>query len=824
MHWLWLTTGLLLLMTVWVIGRFIAARQAERAGVLLHFRRLIVPRRCLRLLKNARKLRSDIPAAQALGELRPALLTALTRIRQELRRIPPLPDGEDGQPRMMALAYPLCDEEVYSASAMLAALKQWETFSPTPSEVAALPGCVAVAQCRRLGAVLRVIHQEAGLQRAAGRLLRKLRRAKDPHALLDRKPLPCAGLHALQRLCLHRKDERSLAALIAHLEAHGLTPDDLTQHFDEQQLQLVDELHRAMDCFTALGALDWLTDSESADDLHSLFLQDPSGAYPGMEVRSRYRVRLQTEMFSRRVHLDAAAVARQALALSQGAESGTAESCICHWFVEATGRQTLHASLRTRHGRLWARFSLRQEGLRYALLWAFALTTGLLFLHGRQPVFMLPFFAGVAGCVSRYILRAWPIQPPLRMAVQPAALSQTLIVLPAMLPDASAAERTARRLTALATAFPQDVHLLLLGDFAPSITPAAGTDLDVTQAVSAVLAAANDPRMLCLQRVRTWDSALHRYAGGGGSCGALFDLCNLIARGEGGDAFLCGSVAPSALERAYAQVLVLPEGFHPLAGALESLLSVLTHPLYSRVPTPKGWRGVSIVTTDAAALSEGMLLLRPDVFMEAVDELVTPSPAAWPLCGELVGAAFLPEAEFLRPTTPTTWEARRRQAQRAWRLLPWQLTHVQTPQGLVANPLGYFSRFRLRERLRETLLPLARLGLLLWAVLTVDWPLLLIAVAAPEIGRPFRRRSDVLRMLIRLSLLPMTAAVQLLGAYDALFRKRQRDYDFSSLEIWVQGVAVTVFTSLGFALPGLSPGGLILAALFALFPIAHRHE
>lgn len=824
MHWIWLTSGLLLLMTTWVISRFIIVKKATRSREILRHQRLTLPHRCARMLRNARALPADFPAVETLHTCASTLLASLKRLVSHLKQLPALPEGEDGHPRMMTLAYSLCDDARYSAASLLSALQDWKDFSPTTSETAALPLCITVAQCHRLNAVLRVIYQETKARKAAKKLLRRLQRTKEPLSLLEKNPLPCAGLYALHHMCLHRQDERILAAIISHLDVHGLSPDDLTQQFQENQLQLVDELHRAMECFSALEALDWQNECEAADALHPLFLQDPSGAYPGMDATSRYRLRLNAELFSRRTHQDVTNLVRHALSLSRTAPEGTAESCLCYWFTESAGIRALHASLKARRGWLWARLSLRQEGLYYTCVLCFSLITGLLFLHGRQPVFMLPFFAWVTGCVSRYFSRKLPKHHLLRMSLQPSSAGQTLIVLPALLPDAVSAANSARRLIHLAQSYPQDIHLLLLGDFGPGITPASSTDLDVTQDISATIAAANNPRLHYLQRARTWDSAQHRYCGRGGICGAVFDLCRLISRGEGQEAFLPVYESPAQMERAFSYVLILPEGYRPLVGLLENLLSVITHPLYSRVPTHEGWRGVSIVTPDIQALSDGMMLLRPDVFMEAVDGTVTPSPAAFPLCAELAGTAVTPGADVLRPIELPSWEASHGRAQRAWRLLPWQLTHVQTPAGLVANPLRFLSRFRLRERLRETLVPLGRLVLLLWSVLTNDWPLFLLALAAPEIGQPLRHRSDVLRMLSRLSLLPMTTAVNTLGAFDAIFRKRKRVYDFASLEVWVQGIAVTVFAALGFALPGLSPGGLLLAALFIAFPIAHRHE
>ena len=824
MHLIWLMTGLLLLLIARITGSFIAHRNAAHHGVLVQFRSLHLPGRCLQRLKRTCQTTPDFPALEALRSCALPLYKSLLRIKAALRQLPPLPVNTAGQPRMMDLGYQLCDDAIYSTDGLLSALQDWQDFTPTPIEIAALPYCVALAQVIRLNAVLRVIHQDMVECKAAKKAYRKLRRSKEPIKPLQKANLNCAGLYALHQHCLRRKNERILAVLIAHLDAHELSPDDLVKHFTEQQRQLTDELHRALDCFTSLEALDWQSACEAADRLHAILLQDPSGAYAGMTMESRYRLRKQAEIFSRHTQQDVANVVSHALALSRAAPSGTAESCICYWFMESAGLRTLRTSRKARHGWLWCRLALAQDTLYYAGLWAFAIVSSLLFLQARQPVFMLPFFAWTVGCLSRHFLHSLTHRQLLQMQLPTTISGQTLVVLPSLLSDASIADQMARRLHTLSQTLPQDVHLLLLGDFGPSITPTGGTDYEVMHAVTGFITATGNPRLHYLQRARSWDSAQHRYIGRGGCCGAIFDLCRLIAQGTDDGTFLPAFDAPSSFERAYAYVLTLPDGYQLLSGLPEQLLSVMIHPLYSRIPTADGWRGVSIVTPDQHCLADGMMLLRPDLLTEAVDSIIAPSPATFPLWGELAGCTFAPDSSILPPSEKPSWSSVYESTRCTWQLLPWQLTHVQTPAGFIANPLSFFGRFRLRETMRKALIPLGRLGLLLWSVLTEDWPLFLIALAVPEIGQPLHHRDDFLRMLSRLSLLPMNTTVHVLGIFDGVFRKRIKAYDFPSIEVWVQSIAVTVFASLGFALPSHFSGTFLLALLFAGFPLAHKHK
>lgn len=811
MPWLWMALGASLLGIAWGLPRFLHRRT----------RRLRIPRPLLGMLRKALRLPGEGADVQSLHSCALPLMEYALRLGRELHKSPALPADEENEPRLLALAHDLADDGVTDTEDLLRALEGWE-HPATPSEVFLLPQAVAVAQCQRLVRVLRTVLADGAERAQAGRLFRRMLRSKDPALLLGKAALRTAGLAALAQLARQRDPERLLPILEAWFAEHGLTAEALTEHTLSHQLHLAEELRRAVDCFAALARMNWLTRCHEADALHSLFAEDPAGLYPRLDAASQLALRRQAEALARHVRLDTETVAHQAIALAMEAESGSLENGVCFYFQETEGVRRLQKALPSKRGRLYARFAREQRRLGYAFLWLFGISTGFLFLQGRGPVFMLPFFALVTGVFSRWCLSHFPRPALPRMALDAeAARLRTLVVMPAVLRDSHEAIRMVRRLKTAMHAFPQDVDFLLLGDFAPAITPVSSGDQAVLEAAAAAVSALADSRVMYLHRARTWDGAQHLYAPRAGSLGALTAVCRLIAQGECEDVIALSTVEAAHFERRYDYVLALSPEHQPAPGLYEALFGTMTHPLCGFGPSGKGWRGCVVVSPEGQTLFEGTGLIRPDAFLESTDGLLPSHEGASSLAGELAGHAAVPGAYVRKAASPDPHLNRYAGAVRAWRLLPWQLKLVQTPSGLVGNPLDGAARFRLRERLREALVPLGQCALLLYAVPTGSWPLILLALAPLLLEQPLHRWEDAVRLLCRLSLLPTEAALPLRALYD-LLRRRHAPPSLPSLEVWAQGIAAALMTALGLALPGFSVPALALGVAFGCFPLAHR--
>lgn len=829
MQWIWITAGLLTLLAAalltLLLRRMKRSSQPAADRTAGSYSRARIPARLLRMLRRAVRSTGDTQDIAALIASAHPLMEHILQLRTRLHSLPSLPTGDDGEPRLMDLAREAADEGPFTAAALVEALAACTEFRPTPAEVSAFPHYVALAQSQRLALVLRSMLADARIRSASAMLAPKLARSKQPNALLEKANLNSLGLAALVKALREREQHEAMIYVDRRLAVHDLAAEDLALQDTQRQVQLAEEIRRAMTCFDALTRMDWLRCSEEADALHPLLMADPADVYPRMDLRSRMQLRLQVEMFSRRVRLGAAELIRHALLLCEDAEPRALERYVGYWFQDAEGMWALHRSLPTKKGRLYARFSLRREGLRYALLWFFGIATGFGFLHSGEPVFMLPSFALVSGCLIRWLTsKAEEIPRPCMALSQLPDRLRTLVVLPCVLHDPHEAIRMVRRLKTARHAFPAEgVDYLLLGDFAPGMTVVSSSDAAIIKAAASAVASLEDEaHIFYLQRGRTWDGDLHTCCARGGRRGAVSEICRLIAQGECEDVIAFATTEPAQLERKYDYVLALPEDRQVYPGMLQILLKTMTHPLCSRYPTASGWRGFSVLSPQSSVVFEGMGLIRPDAYLEATDGLVAAALDADVLCGELAGHARVPGARLQSAKEGLSWEEQYSAVLKAWRLFPWQLPWVKTPSGVVNNPLRHLGRFHLREGLRHTLLPLGQFTLLLWAILTGNWLLLLLALVVPEVNHLPHSWAEIVRAGCRLSLLPTRMVVNLRAIWDASRHRHAKAPSWPSLEVWAQGIAATLFAALGVAIPIFAAPALALSVLFACFPLAHR--
>ncbi len=818
MQWIWIFVGLMLLMLAALISWFLHHRSTAA------FCRIPMPGRLLSLLQRTARLSVQTQDVRALQENALRLMEQIHRLHRTIFASPTLPAAPDGEPRLMALARDAADADHFTLDALSAAITTWD-HPATPMEVSALPACIGAAQCQRLALVLQTILADAKNRIRAEKLAPQLLRSKKPYAMLEKAGLNSIGLAALAKALRQQEQPEGIVLLDRWLTVHDITTEVLAQQDDQRQLQLAEEIRCIEACFDSLERLSWTEHCEQADPLHPLLLKDPSDIYPAMDAASRLQLRCQTEHFSRHTHIATDEIVRHALLLCEDAEPRALERYVGYWLQDAEGCRTLHRSLPTKKGRMYARFAMRRGTVRYLLLWVFGVFAGFCFLHSGQPVFMLPFFALVTGDVIRLAVNHLnnPSLPRLSPESIPAHV-RTLVVLPALLHDHHEAIRMVRKLSIASHAFPQEnVEYLLLGDFPPTMTAVSSLDAGVIHAAASSVAALADKLPLhYLQRGRTWDGERHTYCAHGGRSGAVTELCRLIAQGECADVIAYSTLEPASLERRFDYVFVLSDHQPFVPGMLPTLLQTMTHPLCSRYPTGQGWRGYAVFSTGESPVYQGVGLLQPDAYLEATDGLVNPAMDADALFGELAGHTGIPCGLPPSKDSAPSWDSLLLEAHQAWQMLPWQLPWVKTPSGVINNPLPQPGRFRLREELRRTLLPLGQFVLLLWAVLTQNWLLLLFALAAPELRHFVPRRTWLLQAVCRLSLLPSRMLLPLLPLWDLLRRKRSTSPMTPAVEIWAQGMSATLFAALGILLPAFAVPALLLSAGFACFPLAHR--
>lgn len=814
MQWYFLVTGLILLAAAGILT-YLIHHHASTVR-FSSYSRLRFPRKLLSLLQEA--------AEHDSANLR--LLTShVLRTKKAIAASPSLPAGITRMPRMLSIAEELLDEAVFMPSTLRDALTILPDESLRPTEAAYFPLCVEAAQCRRLEIVLSRMQQDAKERADASRLARRMMRSKQPICLLEKRSLHSAGMAALLTELRACQSSPVLIEIEKWLTSRNTSPEHIAAQALERELRFAEEIRRAEECFDSLSNMTWLPYCEAVDPLHRLLLDDPSGHYEHMNIHARLDLRLRIDAFARRVRMQPGELLQHAMHLSSDAEESTLESYIGYWFQDVSGMRTLHKTLRTAWGRLHALTAWRHDVVQYVYCLLFGIIFGFLFLQAGQPVFMLPFFALCGGCIIRAILtrKKTPTLPAMDITPMISEL-RTLVILPALLTDSHEAIRQVRRIKTLRHTFPEScVDFLLLGDFPDNMTAVSSHDAPIVQATSAALAALEDNRCHYLQRGRAWHPDRHTYTARGSRRGAVTAICRLVAQGECEDTIAFSTIEPASLERKYAYILVVSTDRLPAPGMLEHLLQVATHPLCSRFPAPGGWRGYSVLSPDRTALFDGIGLIRPDAYLEATDGFVYDDQNADALCGELAGHASVPGVILEKVLPDTSWEALYQSSCQQWMLVRWQLPWVQTPSGLIRNPLRYISRFRLREQLRARLVPLGQCALLFWATLTGSWLLFLLALSAPEVSRLPRQLNDWLQFAHRLSLLPTQAFLPLHAIWD-LLRRKERPASFVTFEVWTQAIAATMMIAMGLAFPHMALPALATGVLFACFPMAHKYD
>ncbi len=784
--------------------------------------RIRLPRRMIGWLKRTARIASDDSLEALSPRFRP-LAEQICRLQTHLRHAPVLPMGTDHAPRLMDLAQALSDEGVFTQAALCNALANWE-YDATPSEAATLPLCVAAVQCYRLAAVLKAICADVREQRCAVQLARRIEKSRRPEKALLRVPLRGPGLSCLLRLSQDAAYPHLQALLAIWLAEQGLSSEELSRRALERQLQFAEELRRAESCFSALEKMNWLPLCETVDGVHQLLLDDPDAVYPKLTSDSRYALRLQIEALSRHMRLPMGTVIQAAMQLSREVEKDSLERCVAYWFQDRQGLKSLFRALPAKRGLVYSMLLHRQAEKYYWLLWLLSFVAGFLFLQSGEPVFMLPFLLLTFSAVSRRLLSKPVIHLPQYTLDSIPSTLKTLVLLPVLLTDPQEAIRLVRHMKITMQAIGDaNADFLLLGDFSPNMTAVSSSDALIIQtAVEALAAIQTQQNALYFQRSRTWNGERHRYQAHDGRAGAVRTICRLIAQGECEDVFAFTSSAPACLERKYGYVLVIPPEYQVVPGMYQQLLQTMVHPLQSRYPTPDGWRGFSILTPENCPRDTGMALIRPDTFLEATDSLVFPHTDGSELCGELAGQACVKDAFVQKPLEVFSWAHQYRQACQAWQLSPWQLPLVRVPAGIIRNPLNWMNRFHLRETLRKSLEPLGQIGLLLYAVLTQRWLLLLLSLLPDFTDIALRRKEDLIKIGCLISLLPMRMFLRLRAIWDVMLHRTESIPPFDLLEVWVQGIAAALFTGLGIALPSFAVPVLSLGVLFACFPLAHK--
>lgn len=824
--------------------------------------RLRGPRRVTRLMRRAMRLPTDQPAVGALRAEQPSLTVGLLSLRRALRHAPVLPLSPAGEPRMVSLAREALRRGQPTAPLLTHALEG--VPRTTLAEREALPLCVRVLLAERLARTLRRMLAGDRQTRRGARLARRLMHSRHPRRLLTRHAgaLPCqaAMLTALRA----KSAAKAIAQVDAWLAEAGSSAAAVARAYAQEQSRLAGSLARLTAAFEAIDRLDWPRHIEHVDALHQLLSDDPSGVYPRMDGESRRMYRERLAFLARLARIDEETAARTLLTLCKKAEKDALERHVGWYLLEAPGVRALRRALKTWRGWLHTALWLHPGRAYRALLWVLAPAFALPMLEAGYPLWLAPVLLTVTGRISRAIAGklgklAGPEAFPPRMAMEELSDdTRTLLVLPAVLRDRHEAIRAVKQLATARRAMPgAGVDCLLLGDWDESMTIRAAGDEEIALAATTALAALpseNGTRWLYLQRARAWNPVRRAFAAREGRHGAIGMVCRLMTGGEAIDEADFASFDPAELNRKYAWAMTITPDVRLEPGTLLKLAGAMAHPLNIRAATARGSRGFSLLGPRMLPLPSasetrfdalcrrlprgedgfaGVGLIRPDALLENADGWLLPervTSAGW-LAGELAGyAAGSARAYRARPSSvEERLLADHERTRRTWQLLPWLLPWVKTPRGVRRNPLTLPARFALRERFRESLIPLFQIAALLISAYRRDpwvFALALLAPWSPWLGSP----RGWLAGLAETALAPDRACLRLdamARTIAGLAKPGRRDSappraSLPVLALWAQAATAAMIAAVSaWRFPWFAPG-LVTAALLACSPLVMR--
>ncbi|MDO4739582.1 MAG: glucoamylase family protein [Eubacteriales bacterium] len=525
--------------------------------------------------------------------------------------------------------------------------------------------------------------------------------------------------------------------------------------------------------------------------------------YTSCAEASQAILRRCVAQIAREAELSEAAVVREALDLAARAPEGELRAQPGWYWTEDDGRAELLREL----GRADVRLTKRvpdPHGSFYMTA-VFALAAALL---AALCACSVPFWAwgfAAVGCwalasalVNALCARFVPPAGLLRLA--PEALPKelhTLVVIPAILPDARRAEALAGQLEVLAAGERDErFSFCLLGDFPDADAPLLAGDSETLARARGAVARANERigqrRLYFLHRSRVWNSASGRWMGRERKRGALQALNALLLGGE--NTFDADGEDAPALAGRFQYVITLDADTRPYPGALRMLVGTIAHPvnrlsgrnvLQPRMalsaagePSPfarllggaagvngyggtasevyqdlcgqGGFAGKGVYDVAAFAQRAGQALPENAILSHDLLE------------GFLVGSAFAGDIVLLDhfpAALHSLLKRTHRWTRGDWQLLPF--LRGRTP----------LQKYRMLDNLRISLTPAAALGLLLAGLLHAAPALLLTGLLVCLSGFLLCPTADgLLRATAQLALLPNEAHCRLDAAARALCR------------------------------------------------------
>ncbi len=745
--------------------------------------RLKPPRGISRMIaRTCREIADMLPAderspiAAWLAENGDFLLDGYDALKRETSASPRLP-SVDGETRVLVAARSFVDENDGGAEKdeIAAFLRERRKTSPfRQDELEWFPYALKTALFEMLAGALATAREEARVFRAARRAIQALRRDG-----LKRLPRDAAVVRRMAATLNESEDAEAVKRFDA-LTGGGVAVESESGVNDYRTLaRVIHSLHAVM-------RLPWREIIENASIVSSALAEDAT--YPRMDAESRaYYVRTAVYL-ARRYRVAEERVAEAAVLLTRDQQAPANEAG--YFLIERP--DLIAAYLFNRKPR---RSPDKRRERAYCLsLYALSLLGASAICLYAAPVWM---FLPIALCLSEIvrrmihavIARRVPARMLPRLAVD--ALSRetrTLVVIPALIIDQRHALSLIKNIAVLMEAN-NDKYLdfMLLGDFVDAGEKTLASDREIVDAADRAVYMLNRDSgrgVFYLQRARAFHQAQKRWMGRERKRGALETLTKLLLGESANDALLYASVDVRSLAGRYRYVITLdadtfmpPEAplllvgamAHPLQkgriAVIQPRMEILADTVKTRAQKYLGGMGGSdpycAGVKDAyqdlfgrgSFMGKGILDLK--LWRERLDGKM---PEGLLLShdlieGEYARSALADDIAFYdgQPARVQGWYKRLHR----WTRGDWQLLSF-----LFRRELPLISRHKIYDNLRRSLVPLARMIVLISSAAYAAPLVALVALPYPLRG-----------VAVRLALLPAKAYACADAALRAVYRQ-----------------------------------------------------
>ncbi|MBC7765438.1 MAG: glycosyl transferase [Hyphomonadaceae bacterium] len=685
-----------------------------------------------------------------------------------LSKLPVLTEGSSaGVPRVYALAAELVSHTDGSLheEEIIHLINAYQTQNPLSSdEIWAIPIALRYAVVERVRMLCGKMYKTGVEYQKSEQLIKTLRTLENKDeakqkALLNERFKGIKNIHPsfLGHLLAHlKKQGQGNAFVLSYIDQllarQGITAEKLIRDEHNRQSDRQLSIGNAITALRTLGLTDWVQAFPLLSVVEKILSQDPANVYVQMDLTSKNFYRKKIAYIARQTGLSEMFVAQKCIELANQEKTHVGA------FILSEQKTKLYKDLGYKAPKNVS------GGYYFACMGFFTLFfTLLLFWWTRYSwlvllVSILPISEAVIHLQNLFFTRFIKPQmlPKLEFEQGIPPEAATMVVIPVLLSSPSRAKALSEQLEAFYLANREDnLYFTLLGDYKDGKNQHEPTDQAVYDTAKNIITQLNEkykaqaPIFYYLQRNRTYQAQNKQWGGYERKRGALLCLNDLLLGGTPPPELHCSATVPQVT-----YCITLDADTLLVKDMAKRLIGTIHHPLHRAVVDEK--KGI---VTAGYGLIQPRIFVHPesasasffarvfagqggidpyshavsDLYQDVFHEGIFTGKGIYnvQVCQQILASAIpdntvlshdLLEGSYIRTGLatdlylidgyPAQYQAhsgrQHRWTRGDWQLLPWLFPHVRNKAGIkVKNPLSAVSKWKIKDNLRRSLLPVA---------------------------------------------------------------------------------------------------------------------